>query len=224
MKKVALVILTSVTLFAVPDMRAWSDDFKTPRSVFHHSASNWAAQQGYLGGIPNYESSPTGHAVICIKKDAAVLREMPRNTQGIPNVDINVMTTEQRTRLHRFTNRWAQQQGYVGGFPTYRASSKTYQVICIKKHAADLRECNRNSPGIPNVNLDVLNTAQRSMFHRFISRPATGVYVAGIPTYEATLESFGVIAIKQDAADIREVPRNFPGIPDVNLDVINEVN
>lgn len=103
--------------------------------------TNYAVQNGYVGGYPNGFSANYGKGVVCgtilIKPGSADWRDVPLSELGNPALD------DIGARM-RSANDYAARNGYLSGFPTFHHANYGKGIVCgiilIKRDAGEWRD------------------------------------------------------------------------------------
>ncbi|PIG94338.1 M12 family metallopeptidase [Gloeocapsopsis sp. IPPAS B-1203] len=99
-------------------------------------ANDWAVNQGYVSGFPNFHQLDPGGGVVF---GVIALKPGTADSLSVPVADLgNPGTNEERFRK---VNDWAVNQGYVSGFPNFHqldpGGGVVFGVIALKPGAAD---------------------------------------------------------------------------------------
>lgn len=105
------------------------------------ATTNYAVQNGYVGGYPNGFSANYGKGVVCgtilIRQGSADWRDVPLSELGNPALD------DIGARM-RSANDYAARNGYLGGFPTFHHADYGRGIVCglilIKREAGEWKD------------------------------------------------------------------------------------
>ncbi len=172
-------------------------------AAFKHRAEIAMVEQ-YAGAFPNFYEARKGNdwvgGTIFIKKWYGSL-------QDIPLGELNNVSLDDFANRMRITQNYANRNGYVGGFPTYKHSVSggiTYcETVFLRKDAAEWRDVPVAELGNPP--LDDIAARMRSA-HDYATRNG---FVGGYPTfYHADYGKgivCGIVLIKKSAGEWRDV-------------------
>lgn len=105
------------------------------------ATTNYAVQNGYVGGFPNGFHADYGKGIVCgtilIRPGSADWRDVPLAELGNPSLD------DIGARM-RSANDYAAKNGYLGGFPTFHHADYGKGIVCgiilIKRDAGEWRD------------------------------------------------------------------------------------
>ncbi len=105
------------------------------------ATTNYAVQNGYIGGYPNGFHANYGKGIVCgtilIKPGSADWRDVPLSELGNPALD------DIGARM-RSANDYASRNGYLSGFPTFHHANYGKGIVCgiilIKRDAGEWRD------------------------------------------------------------------------------------
>ena len=137
-----------------------------------------AVQQNFVGAFPNFYTSTEGRnhlaGTVFIKATTAAWRDIPLSELG------NVSLTDFEGRI-RASNTWAEEHGFIGGFPTFYHADYGNGIVCgtvlIKKDGAEWR----------NIPLRELGNPAPDNFEAFFRAvqdyASRNDFVGGFPTF-----------------------------------------
>jgi hypothetical protein len=177
------------------------------------AVNDYAYQEGYLGGFPNFYEAGTLYGTILLHHDAADWRDILAGELGNPKsiFDGTFSALDVAARFGA-VNDWAYNNGYFAGFPNFHeadhGSGPVYGSILIKPEAADWRDIPAGELGNPKSTFDgtfsALDVAAR--FAAVSVYAHAHGYLTGFPTFhEGPGPVFGAILIKHT------VGRQLPG-------------
>jgi hypothetical protein len=107
----------------------------------------------------------------------------------------------------REIHRWANDNGYLGGYPTFDQFGNRYEAVLIKEDAPGVewkdvpRDELHDDAGVSNV--------LRFKRINYWTDPDTTDYIGGFPNFEQSTTAFGAIIFKKNSPLIK-LERNFP--------------
>ena len=152
------------------------------------AVSDYAIKNGFVGGFPNFyfNNETLNYGTILLRQGAAEWRDVPVSELGYPaDADVGAR--------FRAVQEYAQNNGFVGGFPNFYFNEiLNYGTILLKQGAAEWRDVSATELGYP-ADADV-GTRFRAV-HDYAIRNG---FAGGFPNFffDESKHVYGVVLIK----------------------------